>query len=217
MKRKASTQLRRKNAKKAKIGKQIKATIYKMIKAKAETKNFTGYATTATLSDRSFFTSNFLHQISQGTSGSGRIGDKMFVKGISIKGIFQNSLENNVNFHVAFVQSDIENNAIMSSSSLSNTDFMSNTATHANNWRLDPEKCKIILHKNFYVRDYAGSTKEKTLSKNLYFKINKNLTYKPNGYFLGHNYYVLLWASVPGGGLNFLGCQLDYKIYFKDL
>lgn len=160
---------------------------------------------------------NLFAGITQGTGESERVGNKISVKGVSIKIILLNALPSvTTTLHYALVASDDE--YLGANNPVAANDYIKNVTSDIDNWRVDPERCKVLKRGKIISRDYIGSNAEKKSYRSIYKKMSLTFTYNPaSGYSRDKNYYLLYWSGSTAGGLSTIRGIFDSEIYFKDL
>lgn len=196
--------------------KNIKSVVKTVMNNSAETKHYItswsqGYF------DTSFRTHNLTYGIPQGTSGTTRIGDKIYIKGVSLKVTNVSFLEVPVQLHYAFVASDVELAGVNNPGTA--TDFIKNSATSpSTNWRIDPERCSVMKRGVINLRPGFAGGNEIRAYKSVYCKFKKQFQYNPNNTFAKFkNFYIITWGAVAGGGLNQFTAYMDFQLYFTDV
>lgn len=211
--------LGRKSRQRVRKAKQTKAKLTKVVKSivnkASETKHHLLTWDNNYL-DSAMKACNLTYAIGQGTSGSQRIGDKIYLKGVSVKSIISSSLTVPTSIHYAIIGSDDEITG--SNTTVNPGDYVKNAAIDADLWRLDPERFSVMKSGVMRVRPMISTTDEKKNFKNFYCKFNKNFQYNPGtGFARFKNYYLLTWASVSGGGLSTTKGKFDVQVYFTDV
>lgn len=216
MKRKASSQRYARKKRRLSTKRSITRVVKSVVNKVAETKHRLDSWNYNLLAGDTRMT-NLFAGIAAGTGDTQRIGNKISIKGVSIKMILLNALSSvTTTLHYAIVASDDEylgaNNAVTAA------DYIKNTSADFDNWRVDPERCKVLKRGKIISRDYIGSTAEKKSYRAIYKKMNLTFTFNPaSGYSRDKNYYLLYWAGFTAGGLSTIRGIFDSEIYFKDI
>lgn len=211
--------LGRRNRKRVGKAKRTKAKLTKVVKSivnkVSETKHYNANWINDYLNG-AMKACNLTFAIAQGTSGSQRIGDKIYLKGVSVKVVQSTTLTVPVSLHYAIIGSDDEitgNNTTVTAS-----DYVKNAGIDSDLWRLDPERMQILKKGVVRIRPVIDSAAEKKNYRTFYTKMNRNFQYNPaSGYARFKNYYLLTWAAVSGGGLNNTRSQFEVQVYFTDV
>lgn len=160
---------------------------------------------------------NLTNAITQGVSTSNRIGDKIYIKGVSLKMVHSNIIVVPTAIHYAFIASDEEITGFNTTATPS--DYIRSGSADSDLWRLDKDKIQIMKRGVSRIKDAAANnTNEKKSFRNIYCKFNKSYQYNPaTGYGRLKNYYLLTWANVSGGGLATANGTFDLVVYFTDV
>lgn len=219
MKRKASNGGRR-GAKRVKLAKKIKAQIKSQISKSLEThKRFTesnlalGNAFTA---GAAFY--NMAYGISRGTGEENFTGNKYMLKGISLKMYFESGVNKDQHLSYAIVQSDFEDFTQSLGPIPSLAAWFDGTTGPGTNWRIDPEKHKVLQQGKIELLR-SGFSGKASRRKTAYIKFNRVYHVNPTTGFNrdGKNIYFVVWNTITDASTNESGTlYVNQRIYFKD-
>lgn len=180
-----------------------------------------------------WYGTNLVYWIGQGTDDHTRIGDKIRISGIRMRGTFIPSTQGSVPYCSPF---QIRLVCFKSTADLSNGTTGAEFSTGITPARIgsgglsalmDTEKIQVVFDKIYngvanVVSNFTSGVGQFSqfpmITLDHYWKINQNLQFKGDnsGYAKGYNYYISYYVSWPGTAQTH-SSQMQTAVYYKDL